>query len=136
MVCCEHALWKAEHSGSLCTNLLISVIGSIYASSHVWCLCVVCYINSRVFESLNVINCRWCDIIHTLYFSVSGLHSIDRVFIYFLKQHPYKLVSGIATVNNIRHIVRHIYVYILLGLLTIHTYYWDCYIYIYSYVKG
>ena len=40
-------------------DLLICVGGSVSASSHSWSLRVVCYINSSIFESLNVINCRY-----------------------------------------------------------------------------
>ena len=42
---------------------LIRVGDSAYASPHMRCLHILGYINSRVSDSLNVINCKWCDMV-------------------------------------------------------------------------
>ena len=67
--------WLKE-GGSCSVELLICVEGNPYISFHVWFLHAVCYINSRVFESLKVMNYRSWDIIYTLYFSVCVSYTI------------------------------------------------------------
>ena len=62
LLCCVHAQEangprKAERCGSHSTDMLISDVLSVYTSSHVRCLYIF-FINSTIFESLNVINSR------------------------------------------------------------------------------
>ena len=54
--------WLKESRVLWLTVLIsLSVWEVVFTHRLMWYLCVVSYINSRVFESLNLINCRWYD---------------------------------------------------------------------------